>query len=61
MPANTPVTKPDELTVATAVLLLLHAPPVLVVLNEVVVPGHTILPPVIAAGADSTVAVIVLE
>ncbi len=61
VPAATPVTTPLVFTVPTAVFELLHAPPVDVVDNAVVVVGQTELVPVIAAGAVSTVAVMVLE
>jgi len=61
VPAIIPVTTPLVLTVPTAALELLHVPPVVEVLNAVVVVGHTELVPDIAAGAVSTVAVIVLD
>ena len=46
--------------VATAVLLLVHAPPVLVLLSAVVRPAHTFIVPVIAAGNGLTVTAVVL-
>ncbi len=53
IPDTTPVPAP---TVATAVLLLLHAPPVLVVLSVVVCPTQALVLPVMAAGSGFTVA-----
>lgn len=53
IPDTIPVPAP---TVATAVLLLLHAPPVLVVLKVVVCPTHALVLPVMAAGSGFTVA-----
>jgi len=56
VPPVTPLTIPvAEPTVATAVLLLLHAPPVTVLLNVVVVPGHALAVPVMVDGAALTV------
>jgi hypothetical protein len=52
MPDNTPLSEP---IVATAVLLLLHVPPVVVLLNVVVLPTHTAVMPVIAPGSGLTV------
>ena len=49
VPAVTPVTTPPA-TVASAVLLLLHAPPLVASLSAVVKPVHTIAVPAIAAG-----------
>jgi hypothetical protein len=40
---------------AIAVLLLLHVPPAVVLVNAVVVPVHTVAEPPIAAGAELTV------
>lgn len=54
MPPTVPVPAP---TVATAVLLLLHAAPADV--SAVVAPTHTVSAPPIAAGAGSTVATLV--
>jgi hypothetical protein len=48
-------------TVASAVLLLLHIPPVLVVLKVVVEPAQTDRMPVIGAAAELTVMVFVAE
>jgi hypothetical protein len=49
-PAATPVTKPAEPTVAIAGALLLHIPPGVTSLNEVVAATHTFAIPVIEAG-----------
>ena len=60
VPAVTPVTTPVEaFTVATTVLLLLHVPPVLLELNEVVLPTQTAWVPlkVPAFGTAETVIV----
>ncbi len=50
LPEATPVTIPLVPTVATAVLLLLHAPPVVASAKVVVSSGQTDAVPVIAAG-----------
>ena len=52
---------PDVPIVATAVLLLVHAPPVVVLLNDVVAVAQTIAVPVIvpATGSGLTVTSIV--
>lgn len=56
MPAATPVTTPvPEITVARAVLLLVHAPPEGVLLSVVVVVVQTVAVPVIAEGVMFTV------
>jgi len=47
-PAFTPVTKPLPLTVAIAVLLLIHVPPDFASESCVVKPAHTVAVPVIA-------------
>lgn len=49
-----PVTTPDVLTVPSAVLLLLHVPPVVVSVSVVVRPVHTFIVPVSAAGCRFT-------
>ncbi len=49
VPAETPVTRPDALTVATAVLLLLHTPPEVAFEYCVVEPTQTVFVPVVAA------------
>ena len=45
----------------TFVLLLLHAPPKVVELNDVVKPTHTASTPVIGAGFGFTVTIVVLK
>lgn len=61
VPAVMPVTAPVLLTLATAVLLLLHTPPVTASLNVVVPPVHTVMVPVMvpADGVPDTVTVVV--
>jgi hypothetical protein len=55
-PSATPVTTPVVLpTVATAVLAELQVPPVVVDDSDVVVPAHSVVVPVIAAGRLLTV------
>ena len=55
-PEATPVTMPDvEATVAIAVLLLLHVPPVVPSLSATVDPTHTLVVPAIADGGVFTV------
>ena len=50
VPFVTPETAPDEMsTVAIAVLLLLHVPPLVASLNVVVLPAQTVVMPVIGA------------
>jgi hypothetical protein len=49
VPADNPVTTPEAFTVATLVLSLLHAPPVLVVASVVVAPEQMLIVPVIGA------------
>jgi hypothetical protein len=48
-----------EPIVATAVLLLLHAPPLTPSLNDNVLPAHMLLPPLITVGAAFTVSAFV--
>lgn len=61
VPVVAPVTTPDaEPTGAIAVLLLLHAPPVVASVSVIVAPTHTLLLPVIAAGEVLTVTVAVV-
>jgi hypothetical protein len=55
VPAATPVTTPEVPTVATAVLLLLHVPPGVASVNEVVEPAQTDVVPVIAPTEPPTV------
>ena len=57
MPAATPVTTPDELTVDIDVLLLLQLPALVASLNVVAEEVHTIVVPVMIAGAAFTVIV----
>ena len=47
VPAVRPLTTPLVLTVPTAVLLLLHVPPVVALASAVVLPTHTLEVPVI--------------
>jgi len=54
VPAENPVTMPEVPILAIAGLLLLHAPPVVASLNEVVNPGHVAAKPVIVAGGGFT-------
>ena len=60
-PTDTPVTTPLELTVATAVLLLLQVPPEVAFVNVVPEPTHIAEVPLIAetVGEAFTVTVIV--
>ena len=59
IPGPAPVTVPDEPTVATNVLLLLHVPPAVASVNDVEVPVQMDIGPNgdIAAGVRSTVTV----
>lgn len=47
VPADTPVTMPRALTVATEMLLLLHTPPDGVAVTVAVVPAHVLVAPLI--------------
>jgi hypothetical protein len=58
VPLETPVTIPVELTVAIAVLLLLHVPPVVASVSVDVPPTATVVVPEIAAGTGLTVTVL---
>jgi len=60
-PAATPVTTPDVFTVAVPVELVDHVPPVVELLRVVVVPGQTLVDPVIVAGIGLTVTTAVLK
>jgi hypothetical protein len=61
VPPVTPATTPDpETTVATMVLPLVQVPPPASV-NDVVVPGQTVIVPVIADGRGFTVTVVCVE
>ena len=55
VPAETPVTTPVPLIVATAALLLLQGTPVVASVSDVVPPAHTDNVPVIGAGSGVTV------
>jgi hypothetical protein len=55
VPAATPYTTPEALTVPTAVLELDHTPPDAVSLREVVVVIHAVVIPVMAVGTGLTV------
>jgi hypothetical protein len=62
VPALTPLTIPDEVpTDAIAELLVLHTPPVAVLLNVVVALWHTVDEPAIDAGVGVTVIACVAE
>lgn len=60
VPVLTPVTVPDDEPMFTLALLLLHTPPVLPLVNVVVLPMHTVDAPTIAVGKAFTVTVFVL-
>ena len=60
VPADTPVTTPVVLTVASAVLLLDQVPPVGELESAVVKPAHTVSVPLIADGVRLTVTVLVV-
>ncbi len=60
VPATSPLTTPALLIVAAVGLVLLHTPPVLVVLSVVVLPTHTCGVPVMALGSALTVIVVVV-
>ena len=55
MPEDAPHTVPPVVTVATPVLVLLHAPPVVPSVKAVLEPEHTVNVPPIEAGADGAV------
>jgi hypothetical protein len=60
VPADTPLTVPvDGSTVALAVLLLLHVPPVIVLFKSLVAPTHALAVPVIEDGVVFTVTTLV--
>ncbi len=61
VPADIPLTSPPDVTVATAVLVQLHAPPVGVHDNKEVVPVQRVVVPVIAPIAPLTVTTFVAE
>lgn len=59
-PAATPVTTPvAELTVALAVLLLLHVPPAVASVSVVLIPVHNVEAPEMAAAAVRSVTTLV--
>ena len=58
VPALTPVTIPVLAMVATAVLVLLHVPPAVASLNEVVEPLHTIKAPLIPGGVVGNISTV---
>ncbi len=61
-PPATPVTIPEfRLTVALAVLLLLHVPPDTASVNDVVLPAHTVAVPLIVEGVPLIVATLVTK
>jgi hypothetical protein len=60
VPDVTPVTRPVESTVALPLLLLLHVPPVVALLKDVVAPIHTLIVPDIADGAVLIVTTLVI-
>ena len=62
VPALTPDATPlKEPIVATAMLLLLHVPPIVASLSVVVLPTQTAVTPVIAAGSGLTVIIVVVR
>ena len=60
-PVSNPVLAPNVVTVATLVLLLLHAPPNVALLSTLVCPAHTVAIPVMAAGTGFTEIIVVLK
>ena len=59
VPAETLVIIPPELMVPTAVLLLVHVPPVIGLARASVLPVHTLVPPVmLLVGLTVAVAVV---
>ncbi len=61
MPAETPHMVPEVPMVATAVLLLLHAPPAVALASVTQEPTQTSDGPVMAAGSEFTVTVVVAK
>ncbi len=57
MPITATVPETTGITVATVVLLLVHAPPVMPSVSVVVAPGHRWAVPVMAVGVRSTVTI----
>ena len=60
VPANIPVTTPDDAPIFALPLLLVHVPPVGVEFNVVVNPAHTVVIPVIVVGLALTLTVVIL-
>jgi hypothetical protein len=61
VPGLTPVTTPvDASTVALAVLLLLHVPPLAAMDSDLVAPGHTFIVPVMPGRVELTVITVLL-
>lgn len=61
VPAIMPVTQPEEFTVATAVLSLLHVPPGVASVKQLIAPLQKLLTPVIGAGRGLMVTPITFE
>ena len=59
VPADTPVTTPELLIVATLVLPLVHVPPAVASASVVVVPEHSVVVPVTGATTGTTSSVMV--
>jgi hypothetical protein len=59
VPPDTPVTVPVLVTVATDVLPLLHTPPEVASLSDMVEPAHMIEPPLMDEGSGLTVTTVV--
>jgi hypothetical protein len=59
LPFEIPITIPEELTVAMPVALLLHVPPIGLLITLVELPSHTSCVPVITAGSAFTFTVAV--
>ena len=59
MPGDAPYTMPEATTVAAAVLLLLHVPPLVASLNAVVDPTHMVVAPPMGDGNGFTVTIVV--
>lgn len=59
MPADAPVTIPVALPTVALPLLLLHVPPAVVLERVVAAPTQTVVEPVMAGSAASTVTVVV--
>jgi hypothetical protein len=57
LPADTPVTTPVVLMVATAVLLLAHVPPLVAWVSVMLLPTHTLSGPLMGPGVPATLMV----